>query len=464
MAPVSSTRREVRRVLVLTLLLNLIVAFAKIIIGLISGALSITADGFHSLIDGSSNVVALVANRLAERPPDSDHPYGHRRFETIAALAIGAFLLVTAWEITGSALDRLSGGGEAPELSPLTFAVMIGTLAVNLFVTTYEGRAGRRLNSELLIADATHTRTDVFVSISVLVSMAAVVLFGWTWADTVAALIIVLLILRAAWEVLGQAAGVLVDKAPYTPEQLTTWVGTVPHVERVIRARSRGPMDAAHVDIDVEVSREMTADHTAALTSAIRQHLESRISGLAEVEVHFVPAEAKDPDFVLLARARADALGLATHEVRLREGQTGQVLELHVEVPPDETLADAHKRVTRLEGELQQAAPVLAEVVTHIEPALRQTNLSLEENEANLTDALKTSASTLLEEHYPDAGWHHFDAYPSESGFTMTLHVVLPSQISVEAAHQVAESAETLLRTRIPQLERVTIHTEPPES
>ena len=140
-------RQGVRRVLLITLGLNLGVAFSKIIIGLWSGALAITADGFHSMIDGSSNVVALFANRLANRPPDDDHPYGHRRFETLAALGIGAFLLVTAWEITSGALERLGGGGEAPVITPLAFVVMLGTLAVNIFVNRYETQAGRRYHS-----------------------------------------------------------------------------------------------------------------------------------------------------------------------------------------------------------------------------------------------------------------------------------------------------------------------------
>jgi len=261
---------------------------------------------------------------------------------------------------------------------------------------------------------------------------------------------------------LGQAVGVLVDKAPYTPEQLTAWVGSVPHVEKVIRARSRGPLDAAHVDIDVQVAREMTADHTAALAGAIRQHLADQIDGLAEVEVHFAPTEAADPDFALLSRAHADALGLGTHEVRLRDGREGRVLEMHVEVPPDLTLAEAHQRVTELERDLRLAAPALSEVVTHIEPALRPPVVPLKE-EVQTAASIKTRAHNLLAEKFPDAGWHHFDVYASEGGFTMTLHVELPSQISVEAAHHVAESAETLLRARIPLLERVTIHTEPPE-
>lgn len=461
MNPISA-RQQVRRVLIITLLLNLIVALSKIVIGLWSGALSITADGFHSLVDGSSNIVALVANRIATQPPDADHPYGHRRFETVAALGIGAFLLLTAWQIVSSVLARLNGGGEDATITPLSFAVMVGTLLVNMFVNRYEGREGRRLRSELLIADAAHTRTDIFVTVSVLVSMALIVLFQWQWADTAAALVIVVLILRAAWEVLRQTGRVLVDTAPYEAEQLTRWVEELPCVEHVVRARSRGPLDAAQIDIDVQVAPEMTAGQTAAISEAIRDQLSQKVNGLAEVEVHFVPDESPSSDYALLARARADALGLTTHEVVVRDGERGKVLEMHVEVPPGQTLGVAHEQVSLLEQKVRSQLPELVDVVTHIEPATPTTQAV----EAEVTEQgkqLKTELLCVLEGEYPDADWHHLDLYPSSGGFTAMMHVTLPSQISVEAAHRVAESAETLLRAKFPHIERVTIHTEPPE-
>ena len=456
----TSTRREVRRVLLVTLALNVIVALSKIVIGLASGALAITADGFNSLVDGFANVVALVANRLADRPPDNDHPYGHRRYETVAALAIGGFLLLAAFEVVSTVVERLGGSGENPVITPLTFAVMIGTLVVNLFVTRYEARAGRRLQSELLTADAAHTRSDVFVTLSVLVSMALVGLFGWYWVDTVAALVIVVLILRAAWGVLRQAGGVLVDTAPYTAEQLTDWAKQVPAVEKVVRARSRGTADAPHIDIDVQVASETTADHTAAIAAAIRDKLEQAIPGVAEVEVHFIPAEHAEADYALLARAQADALGLSTHEVRVSEGRDGKVLEMHVEVPPGQTLGVAHQQVSQLEQGVQARLPEVAEVITHIEPALTDAVGMLPAGE---TESLKRRALALLHREYPDADWHHLNVYPSTGGFTLTMHVTLPSQISVEAAHHIAESAETRLRADLPLFERVTIHTEPPD-
>lgn len=450
--------------MVITLVLNLIVATAKILIGLWSGVLAITADGLHSTVDGSSNIIALFANRLAARPPDSDHPYGHRRFETIAALGIGAFLLLTAWEILSSALGRLSGSETHQEITPLSFVVMIGTLGVNLFVNTYESREGRRLNSQLLIADAAHTRTDILVTISVLASMFLIALLKWDWLDTLVALVIVVLIVRAAWGILRQTGSVLVDTAPYSPEQLTRWTQELPCVAQVVRARSRGPKDSAHIDLDVMVNAATTTQHTEAITSAIRDKLRQHIPGLDEVEVHFVPDNNGRADYALTARAHADELGLTTHEVHVRDNGQGKVLELHVEVPPDQTLGGAHAQVTQLEQTIQQSLPDVAEVVSHIEPAV---SLQQEGSHSGATGrimlSLEDQAAHLLRSEFPDLNWHHIEVYASNGSFALSLHVTLPGQISVEAAHRIAESAETLLRAQISQIERVTIHTEPPE-
>ncbi len=460
--PQLSTRDDVRQVLVVTLALNVTVAICKIIIGIWSGVLSVSADGVHSLVDASSNVIALFAHRIAQRPADADHPYGHRRFETVAALGIGAFLLLTAFELISVAFDRLRQGGEAPVISPITFVVMIGTLVVNLFVTTYEMRAAQRFKSALLAADAAHTRSDVFVTISVLVSMVLVVLFRWAWADIVTTIVIVGFILHAAWEVISKTGRVLVDAAPFSSEELTKWVEALPSVEHVVRARSRGSIDAAQVDIDVQVAPEMTAAQTQAIADSIREELAKRIYGLTEVEVHFVPNADRPADYAMLARARADALGLATHEVYVRDGSEGKVMELHVEVPPGQTLGMAHEQVSQLEADIQSRLPEVEEVITHIEPAiLEKTASDFEQQSA--AETFRKQVKKLLNAHFPQADWHNIEAFPTVSGFTLAMHVTLPAQISLEAAHQIAESAEVLLRAHLPLVERVTIHTEPPD-
>lgn len=455
--------QQTRRVLLTTLVLNLLVAGGKIVIGLITGALAITADGLHSIMDSTGNIVGLIALRVAAQPPDDDHPYGHNRYETLAALVIGALLLLTAWEIIRGAVERLAGG-EVPEITPLAFAVMIGTLLINLLVNRYQVREGKRLESQILLADAANTGADIFVTLSVIASMILIVTFGWTWADIVAALLVTVLIGRAALKILRQQGRVLVDTAPYTPEEIAEHVREVPAVDHVVRVRSRGTTDAAHIDVDVQVAPEMTAQQTAAIGDAIRTHLQQQLNGVSEVEVHFEPDEKREPDYALLARARADALALTTHEVTLTDSPHGKVLEMHVEVPPGQTLAAAHKQVSRLEQAVKADMPDVAEVVTHIEPALVETpDVRIDTGVLSQNQRIEALVRQMLNRFYPDLDWHDINVYPVPDGFAVNMHVTLSPQMTVEAAHRVAENTEMLLRTTVPMIERVTIHTEPPE-
>lgn len=286
------SNQSVQRVLIITLILNLAAAMSKMVIGLLSGSLAILADGFHSLSDGLGNVAALIANRIASQPPDDDHPYGHHRFETVGALAIGILLLLTGWEVLQGGIERLLQGGEIPTVSPLMFAVLIATLIMNIFVSTYQKRMGHKLQSELLLADAENTQADVFVTLSVLMST-ALVAQGWVMADTLVALGVAALIIRAALGVLWQAGGILVDTAPYDPHTLQDCAACVNGVSAVSRARSRGTHEAAHIDIDVLVSPQLTTAQTAAIANDIRAevraHIQSHGGDVAEIEVHFAP-------------------------------------------------------------------------------------------------------------------------------------------------------------------------------
>jgi cation diffusion facilitator family transporter len=452
------TRRQVRRVILLTLALNLAVATGKILVGLASGALSIVADGFHSLTDSLSSMIGLVANFIAARPPDADHPYGHRRFETLAALLVGGFLLLAAWEITRGALERLQHSGTLA-LTPLTFAILIATLFVNVFVSTYQRRQGERLRSEFLLADSAHTRSDVFVTSSVLASITLIALTGWEWIDIVAAFAVVILIARVAWRIVRQTGGILVDTAPYSEETLQTIIADLPSVTHVVRARSRGPADAAHIDIDVQVAPETTAEHTAAITDSIRQHLETHLDGVSEVEVHYMPDDSKEWDYALAARAAADALGLATHEVRVLDTPDKKVLEMHVEVSPGQTLTEAHHLVSRLEHDIRRRQPEITEVVTHIEPA--QIDERGQRIQTAHGEQISQRVLALLQAQYPRVHWHDIRLYQQDTGLTLTLHASFSADVTVEFAHDVAETAETLLRAKLPQLTRITIHTEP---
>lgn len=288
MAISQNARQEVQSVLSITLALNIAVAIAKIILGLLTGALAITADGFHSLTDGAGNVAGLIGNYYAGRPADENHPYGHGRFETLAALLIGALLLLTAWELAQNIFERLQQA-LPPQTPPLVFIILIATLVINIFVSSYQIHAGKRLNSDILLADAQNTRADVFVTLAVIISTAIVAITGWVWVDIAAGLLVVVLIGKAAWGILKQTGEVLVDTAPYEADELHNMISEI-DVD-IVRARSRGTRYSAHIDIDVRVAPETTIIHTNLIADAIRQQLENELQGLEEVEVHFTSAK-----------------------------------------------------------------------------------------------------------------------------------------------------------------------------
>jgi divalent metal cation (Fe/Co/Zn/Cd) transporter len=297
----------------------------------------------------------------------------------------------------------------------------------------------------------------------VMTSMLLVLLTGFVWIDVVAALLVAVLIGRAAWGILKQTGSVLVDTAPYSPEHLTTLLSQMPQSFAVVRARSRGSLDAAHVDIDVRVAPEMTAEQSGHIATAIRERLHAELDDLSEIEIHFVPDALRAADPALTARALADVRGLSTHEVQISHDELGAVLELHVEVPPQQTLAQAHQQVTQLEQELAQALPQVDRILTHIEPAQPEISGARDEVVSHQIHVLVERAGSLLNEQFPGVGWHEISVRSNHHGFALSLHAALPPQISLEAAHDLSESAETLLRAELPALVRVTIHTEPDE-
>ena len=229
-------------------------------------------------------------------------------------------------------------------------------------------------------------------------------------------------------------------------------------MQHILRARSRGTFGDILIDIDVQVAREMTADHTAAITATIREQLNHVIDGISEVEVHFVPAPVDEQDYKLMTRACADALGLATHEVIVTDNREGKVLECHVEVSPQQTLGDAHDQVSQLEADLYTQLADVTRVVTHIEPAQPDHEPHLESPRAM---SIQDQAERLLEEHFAHIDWHDWQTNACYHGFNLNVHATLSPSMTIESAHAIAESAETLLRGNIHDLSRVTIHTEP---
>ena len=269
------------------LFLNLAVALAKIIFGQLSGSISILSDGFHSLTDGASNVVALVGLRLARKPPDANHPYGHRKFETLAAAGIALFLLIIVVEVAQAAFFRFRSGG-APSVTLASFAIMLATLATNIMVVRAERKAAARLSSELLLADARHTQSDVLTSIAVIVALAGSA-YGYPILDPLAALVIIGFIGYAGFEIARHAARILSDEIVISEEEVRRVVQSVPEVLGCHHIRSRGSADHAFLDLHVWLDGATPLTDAHAVSHRVKDLLMERYPEIADAIIHIEP-------------------------------------------------------------------------------------------------------------------------------------------------------------------------------
>ncbi|MGE5553426.1 MAG: cation diffusion facilitator family transporter [Betaproteobacteria bacterium] len=288
--------RKIRRVLIVILVLNWSVALAKVIYGIITRSASMTADGYHSLSDGASNIVGLIGISLAARPADEDHPLGHKKYETFASIAIAGLLVLVSLNILERVVQRLlHPGGPGPEVTLASFAVMLVTLAVNYAVMTWERRQGKVLQSDILVSDSCHTMSDLYVSLSVIATLLAVKL-GLPWLDVVAALVIAGLIVRSAVEIVRHGSNVLCDAAVMDALDIEQVVVTVPGVRSCHRIVSRGRQDDLEITLHVQVDPDMHVEDAHDLVHEIELAVRRAYPGVSRVISHIEPfTEAMAP-------------------------------------------------------------------------------------------------------------------------------------------------------------------------
>jgi len=281
-------RREVRKVLLITLLLNLVVMLLKVAIGTVTGSLSLLADALHSVTDSANNILGLVASRLSSPHPDREHPYGHQKFEAVGALGIAAFLGIACFEILQGAIARLFNGFDPIQITASELWLLLIVLGVNIFVAFYERRVGRRIGSPILLADARHTMSDIWVTITVMAGLIGVWIFDVQWLDIILAFPVALLVFWSGWEVLRENLPWLVDEMAIAPEAIHRQVMHVPGVLNCHSIASRGVL-GRQVFIEMHLIVDAYDVETAhQITEAVEEKLENEY-GPARILVHVEP-------------------------------------------------------------------------------------------------------------------------------------------------------------------------------
>lgn len=285
-----SNYKRVQKILFIILLANLMVAALKIIVGSIIKSASMTADGFHSLSDGSSNVVGLIGVYFASKPEDEDHPYGHNKYETLASLLISIMLFLVAGKIILGAIERFKEP-VIPEITLESLMVLIFTLVVNIVVSIIEYRKGKELNSQILISDSMHTRSDIFISLGVLATLIGVRLGISPIIDPITSLIVAGFIIHAGYEIYKVNSFVLLDGVAIDSEEIKKIVMSFEEVKDAHKIRSRGTTNNLNIDLHIEVNPKLDVEETHKLVHDIEDAIRARFNKNLQVIAHVEPHE-----------------------------------------------------------------------------------------------------------------------------------------------------------------------------
>jgi len=277
----------VRRVLLALLIANLTVVGVKAWVGIAANSLAILGGALDSAVDALNNVLAMLLVRVAAKEPDEDHPYGHGKFETLGTLVIVGFLSISCFELMRSAVNHLTGDGHPVMVSDLQLALLVSTVGVNVLVAWYEQRRGNELGSQLLIADASHTRADVFVTVGVLVGV-LLARHGWWWADPVVAIVVAGVIIRVAYGIVSRAIPVLVDERALPPSAIQETAEGVRGVRSAYHIRSRGAHPLRYAEVTIGVDREANVADAHTIADEVEDRLKHELQ-LHEVIVHVEP-------------------------------------------------------------------------------------------------------------------------------------------------------------------------------
>ena len=285
--------KKVQRVLLVILFVNFGVAILKIILGIAMDSASTIADGYHSIGDGTSNIIGIIGIELAKKPGDREHPYGHDKFEVIAGLFIGAMLLFLSGKIILGAIESF----KSPTITYIAIEnliILLITVFINIVLSSYEYRVGKKLNSYILMSDSLHTRSDIFVSIGVLVTLLGVKLGLPPIIDPIASLIVACFIIHAAYEISISTIGVLVDKAVVDDKDIIDILNSFEEIKCYHNIRSRGSKTNIYIDMHVMVDPKMTVEEAHTLSHTIEKKVRMLINENTQVICHIEPYYRKN--------------------------------------------------------------------------------------------------------------------------------------------------------------------------
>ena len=449
------------RVALVSILASGGLTLAKIAVGLMTGSLAILSEAAHSGLDFAATVITYFAVRISGKPADEDHQYGHGKFENIAALAETAILFLLSGIIIWEGTKRLIGTEvHAVDANIWAFGVMIVSIVVDFFRARALSKVAKQTSSQALEADALHFSSDMWSSLAALAGLTAIAL-GYPMADSIAAIVIAVLICAAGWRLARSNVDTLTDVAPAgVGEEMTAIARKVPDVISIPRLRVRQVGPQTFADVDAVVSRTLPLDRVAGIKSAIRNAISQKFPD-AEVNV-LTEARALDDESIMeqiMVIARNQ--GSAVHHVTVHQLENKLSVSLDLEVDGILSLGEAHEIASELENAIRAELGGNVEVETHIEP-MQMDGVKGADAPAALREEISKVLQDLTKKDGVVKNVHSVRARETPRGLVVNFHCYADPRLSVEAVHRAVDELERVFLAARTDVHRAIGHAEPP--
>ena len=439
----------------------------KVFLAAVTGSLGILSEALHSILDLVAAVITYLSVRVADKPADAQHLYGHGKVESFSAFVETALLLLTAFYIIWEAFQRLLfGRGHAIRPSLTAIVILLLAMGIDFVRSRALNRVAKKYPSEALEADALHFSTDVWSTFVVVLGITGAwlgVKFNVPWLsmlDAVAALGVAGVIIWIGQRLGRQTADALLDVAPRgLRERIANTVDETEGVLQTERVRVRRAGQRYFVDVTISVPRTASLEQAHAASEAVERRIGEIVP--ADVVVHVEPrARSNEPLFETI-RAIAQRRGLAVHELSAHHYEGHLFIELHLEVNEDASLRDAHRQATELEEEIQSATDPGTRVNIHIEP-LGARIVGAEEMK-ELSRAVQGFLNSLPAEYPELVDCHEVHVRSVEHRILVSCHCAMDGGLPITQVHDFTALLEARVKERFPQIYRLTIHPEPVE-
>ncbi|HVJ55614.1 MAG TPA: cation-efflux pump [Aliidongia sp.] len=434
---------------------------AKLVVGLMTGSIGLMSEAAHSALDVGAALITYFAVRISDKPPDDDHPYGHGKVESVAALSETALLFATSLFIIYEAVRRLQMGGGEVEANWWSVGVIVASIVIDIGRSRALMRVARQTKSQALEADALHFSSDILSSAVVLVGLLLVRL-GYPIADSIAAIGVAGFVCFAGWRLGRRTIDTLIDTAPAgIAERVHAIARRTPGIVKVDRVRARGVGSTLHVDIEAGVNRSLPLERVAELKLQLAGRIRSALPD-AEIAVTTTAVALDDESMRERLLMIAAYHGQAIHHVTVQKLGEKLSISLDLEIDGRQSLGEAHITASELEAAIRAEFGEEIEVDTHIEPLLPE-EIGGTEAPAPLTEAIAASIEAIASNYQSVIDTHDVRVRRGASGLFISFHCTFAPDQSVDFVHRTVSEIETRLRERWPDTRRIMTHAEPPE-